>query len=119
MPESDASLVVIVLIVAVAAFTLYAWWLSARVTRHTRALIAFLKDNEPTFWSSYPWLSRKLNPVGIIEAYHQSRQTTDPRFRALYQSKKLASRAEIVIIFVAIAILGGILMGTAFWGWGW
>jgi hypothetical protein len=119
MPESDASLVVIVLIVAVATFTLYAWWLSARVTRHTRALIAFLKNNEPAFWSSYPWLSRNLNPVGIIEAYHQSHQMTDPRFQALYQSKKQASRAEIAIIITAMAILGIILMGTAFWGWQW
>jgi hypothetical protein len=46
MPDSQTSPVVMVLISVAAAFTVMAWWLSARNSRRTRALIAYLKQDQ-------------------------------------------------------------------------
>ncbi len=108
-----------VLITIAEAFTLLAWWLSARNSRRTRALIAYLKQNQESYWRLLPWLSRNFNPVGVIEAYRRSGQTVDPDFLALYQARKSGSWAQISAIIMALALIGVVLIGAALWGWSW
>lgn len=119
MFASETSPVVMLLITIATAVTLLAWWLSARNSRRTRALIAYLEQYQKSYWRSQPWLSRNLNPVGVIEAYRRSSQASDPDFLALYRARKSGLRAEISAIVVASVLIGVVLIGTAFWGWNW
>ena len=108
-----------VLITLAAVVSLLAWWLSARNSRRTRTLLAHLEQNQESFWRSQQSLSRKLNPVGIIEAYRRSAQASDREFDALYQARKSGTRAQIFAIVLAATLIALVLIGTRFWGWGW
>lgn len=119
MPTTETSPVVMVLIGIAAASTLLAWALSARHSRRTRALVAYLKQNRDSYWRTLPWFSRTFNPIGVIEAYRRSCETPDPEFLALYEASKSGNWAQISAIFLAFALIGVVLIGTTFWGWGW
>lgn len=84
-------------------FVLLAWWASSRNSRWTRALIAYLKENEKSYWCSLPLLSRNINPVGIIEANRRSGQSVDRDFFALYRARKSGALAQISAIILAVA----------------
>ena len=119
MPTSETSPIIMVLITLAAAVSLLAWWLSARTSRRTRALIAHLEQNQKSYWHSQLRLSHSFNPVGVIEAYRRSAPTTDPDFAALYQARKSGVRAQISAIGLAMALIGLVLIGTRFWDWSW
>ncbi len=119
MPTLGTSPIIMVLITLAAVVSLFAWWLSARTSRQTRALIAHLEQNHESYWHSQLRLSRSFNPVGVIEAYRRSAQTTDPDFDALYQARKSGRRAQISAICLAMALIGLVLVGTRYWGWSW
>ena len=113
MSGAETSPIVMVLITSAAALTLFAWWLSARNDRRTRALITYLKQEEESFWQSLPWLSRLLNPVGAIETYRRSGRTLSSEFTAVYEARKSGSRATIAAIVMAAAVMGIVPLGTA------
>ena len=119
MLTSGTSLIVMVLITLAAAFLLLAWKASSQNSRKTRALIAYLKENENSYWRSLPWISRNFNRVGIVEAYYRSGQSIDPDFQKLYQAKKSGALVQILAIIVAMAMIAIVLIGTALWGWHW
>ena len=119
MSTTETSPFVMVLITLAAVVSLLAWWLSARNSRRTRALLAYLEQNEESYWRSQQSLSRKINPIGVIEAYRRSVQAPDPEFDALYQARKSGTRAQISAIVLAMALIGLVLIGTRFWGWSW
>lgn len=108
-----------VLITLAALVSLLAWWLSARTSQRTRALIAYLEQNRTSFWQAQPRLSRYLTPVGVIAAYRRANLPDDPDFDALYQARKSGMRAQISAIAVAVALIGLVPAGTHFWGWTW
>lgn len=115
----ETSLVVKVLIVAAAALAVFAWWLSEQTAKRTRALITYLKSNQGPYWHSLPWHARNLNPVAAIEAYRRSPNAADPEFHALYEARKSSNRMLFFAIVIAMAPIGIVLIGTAFFGWNW
>ena len=119
MPSPETSPFVMVLITLAAVVSLFAWWLSARISRRTGALLAHLQHNQESFWRSQQSLSRKLNPIGVIEAYRRSAQAPDPEFDALYHARKSGTFAQIFAIVLAATLIALVLIGTRFWGWGW
>lgn len=119
MISSGTDPIVMVLIILAAAFVLLAWWASSQYSRKTRELIAYLKENEKSYWRSLPWLSRNFNPVGIIEAYRRSGQFIDPGFLTLYQAGKRGSLVQILAITMALVLIAVVLIGTSLWGWRW
>ena len=119
MLTSETSLVVMVLITLAAAFLIMAWMASSQNSRKTRALIAYLKENENSYWRSLSWISRNFNRVGVVEAYYRSGQSIDPDFLTLYQAKKSGALIQILAIIMATALIAIVLIGTSLWGWHW
>lgn len=116
MHTSETSPFVMVLITLAAVVSLLAWWLSARNSRRTRALIGYLEQNQESYWRSQQRRSRKLNPIGLIEAYRRASQAPDPEFDTL---RKSGTRAQISAIILATTLIALVVLGTKFWGWSW
>jgi len=119
MPAEQTSLIVKALIIAAAALTLFAWWLSARNDKRTRALTDYLKSNHEAFWRALPWHARNLNPSAAIEAYRRSGEAVEPEFLELYEARRTASRKLFLALAIAVTPIAILLIGTGLLGWSW
>ncbi len=112
---AETSPIVAALILGAAVATLWAWWISIRHGRQTRALIAHLETRHPAIWHTLS--ARYFNPVGAIEAYRVRHGAADPAFRALYDEKRRRQRALFRALMAGFALIGVLMIGTQFWGW--
>lgn len=119
MSDPQTSPIIMVLITLAVIVSLLAWVLSFRTSRRNRALIDHLQKTRATEWRSVPWLTRTVNPRGVVERFRRSGQSVDPEFTLLYQERKRFVRAEIACIAVAAALIAVTIIGTKYWGWAW
>ncbi len=114
-----ASLEVVLLTLAAGTAALCAAWLSHLRTRRVRRLVDWLREHRPERWNELPWLSRTFNVIGSIEQVRRGRLSGDPHFMALYRDAKRGGRARVITILLAMALIGGILLGVRYLGWSW
>jgi hypothetical protein len=99
------------------ATVLLAWWLSERRRQRTRALVLYLRDHEPEFWRTLPWVARHLNINGAVERYRRTGKPIEPELAVLYAARRRAFRSETAAILSAVVLIGLLALGLTSWGW--
>ena len=109
----------IVLTLATAAFSLYAWWLSIQETKRLRRLVQWLEHHHGARWRALPKLSRNLFPRGGVERLRRNGLSEDPGFMARYRETRAGTLRQLAAIPAAVVSIALVQIGVRFWGWSW
>ncbi len=117
--EPATSPIVILLGLAAAAAVLGAWALAIRERRRFRELVAWIETHHGARWAALPGAARRFNLVGAVEHLRRQGLGDDPEFMARYQDAKRGKSWRVILQVVAVALIGGILLGMRYLGWIW
>ena len=115
----ETSSAVIVVTLAAAAATLYAFWMSIRRGRAFRRLVRWVRDRHPERWAALPRRNRWLNEIGAIERLRRDQFADDAQFMSLHGEVKRYRRRQIVFIAIGVALIGVLALGVRYFGWRW
>ena len=117
--DGETSAAVIILTLALAAATLYAFWMSILRQRASRRLIRWIRERHPQRWPTSPRHSRWIHPTAIIENLRRQQFGQDQEFMSLYAEGKRHARRQITFILIGVVLIGILLVGARYGGWQW
>ncbi len=117
--DGETSAAVIILTLAVAAATLYAFWMSILRQRAFRRLVRWIRERHPQQWPTSRRPGRWIHPTAIIENLRRQQFGHDQEFMSLYAEGKRHARRQIVFVLIGVVLIGVLLLGVRYLGWRW
>ena len=117
--DGETSAAIIILTLAFAAATLYAFWMSILRERASRRLIRWIRERHPEHWPNSSRFSRWIHPTAIIENLRRQQFGQDPEFMSLHAEGKRRARRQITFILIGVVLIGVLIIGVRYGGWRW
>ncbi len=117
MDQPGTSPEIIVLTIAGAIASLYAWWTWADENRRRRRLVRWLRTRHADLWNQLPRGSRTLNVIGAIEQLRRNGLSANAEFMARYDEVKRRKGAARAALVVGMGFIGAVIIGTRYLGW--
>jgi hypothetical protein len=111
---------VIVLTVAAVAAAVYAFVCGLREDRIARTVVKRVRETSPEAWASLNWFFRRLvSPTITLKILRRRHRPSDRHWEHELDRLRRVERQKFAALGVAVACIGLVLIGTAFWGWTW
>ena len=113
----DASPPIIVLILAAAACSLWAWRRSWRQSSAWRDLVQWVRVTHPVLWNGLPRVDRFFDRHTVGRLYYKG-ALDDPEFRRRVEAVR-AMPSVLTPLLGAMAAIALVLVGVRWLGWTW